>query len=108
MVASLPVQLEYSQVKGSIPALRQADLSRLDSCARASAQAFARGAAFQAPSLVHRMATDETSKDAIIAEVHRYFLDETISAADAQRRIGSMLQALNKKGRDHVTQNPRR
>ena len=54
------------------------------------------------------MATDETSKDAIIAEVHRYFLDETISAAEAQRRIGMMLQALNKKGRDHVTQNPGR
>ncbi|OEZ98304.1 putative sugar-binding periplasmic protein precursor [Janthinobacterium sp. HH107] len=108
VVASPSVQLEYSQVKGSIPALRQADLSRLDSCGRASAQAFARGAAFQAPSLVHRMATDETSKDAIIAEVHRYFLDETISAADAQRRIGSMLQVLNKKGRDHVTQNPGR
>ena len=44
VVASLPVQLDYNQVKGSMPALRDADLSRLDSCARASWRRHSRAA----------------------------------------------------------------
>lgn len=99
VVTAAPAQAEYNQIKGSIPVLRTLDPARMDSCARASAQTFARGAPAQAPSFVHRMATDEASKDAIIAEVQRYFTDDQASAADTQRRIGAMLQALSKPGK---------
>lgn len=99
VVTAAPAQFEYNQIKGSISVLRTADQSKMDSCARASAQAFGRGAAAQAPSFVHRMATDEASKDAIIAEVQRYFNDERQGAAETQRRIGAMVQALAKQGK---------
>ncbi|MEC5162639.1 MULTISPECIES: ABC transporter substrate-binding protein [unclassified Janthinobacterium] len=99
VVTAAPAQFEYNQIKGSISVLRGADQSKMDSCARASAQAFGRGAAQQAPSFVHRMATDEASKDAIIAEVQRFFTGDQVSAADTQRRIGAMVQALTKQGK---------
>lgn len=97
IVMSPAGQAEYSQVKGSIPVLRNPDLSRMDSWSRASWKLFSRGAAWQAPSLTHRMATDESSKDAIIAEVHRFFMNEQISVADAQRRLGQIASTLVKK-----------
>ncbi|MET3132955.1 glucose/mannose transport system substrate-binding protein [Oxalobacteraceae bacterium GrIS 1.11] len=99
VLVSAPAQLEYNQIKGSLSVLRGADPARMDSCTRASAQTFARGAAVQAPSFVHRMASDETSKDAIVAELRRYFMDEKISATDAQRRIGAIAQALSQQGK---------
>lgn len=105
-VAMSPItQSEYNQIKGSIPVLRNPDMTRMDSCAKASWQAFARGSAAQAPSLVHRMATDEITKDAIIAEVHRYFLDDRIQESDVQQRLGAITRALSKKGSENDAQN---
>nr|WP_229262791.1 ABC transporter substrate-binding protein [Duganella radicis] len=95
LLVSMPVQLEYNQLKGSVPVRRDADPARMDSCARASWTAFAQGAAVQAPSLVHRMATDEASRDAIIAEIHRYFLDDRTTPAEAQRRLGVLFRLFN-------------
>jgi len=74
---------------------RDADPARMYSCARASWTTFAGGEAVQAPSLVHRMATDEASRDAIIAEVHRYFLDDRATPAEAQRRLGALFRLFN-------------
>jgi glucose/mannose transport system substrate-binding protein len=45
------------------------------------------------------MAADEESRDAIIAEVHRFFSDDTISTADAQRRLAAVLRALGPRPR---------
>lgn len=95
LIVTPAVQQQYNAVKGSVPVRRDADLSRMDSCARASWSAFARGAQAQAPSLVHRMAADEESRDAIIAEVHRYFADDRVTAADVQRRLASILRPFN-------------
>lgn len=78
-----------------MPVRRDADPTRMDSCARASWTTFAKGAAVQAPSLVHRMATDEATRDAIIAEVQRYFLDDRVTVAEAQRRIGALFKMFN-------------
>ncbi|MBY0557684.1 MAG: ABC transporter substrate-binding protein [Burkholderiaceae bacterium] len=89
------VQAEYNQLKGAVPVRRDADVSRMDSCARASWRSFAQGAAAQAPSLVHRMATEETSRDAIIAEIHRFFLDDKATPAEAQRRLGALFRLFN-------------
>jgi glucose/mannose transport system substrate-binding protein len=36
------------------------------------------------------MALDEIVRDAIVAEVHRFFLDDTIAVADSARRLGAI------------------
>ncbi len=84
---SAAVQADYNQIKGSVPVLRNPDMTKMDSCARASWTLFASGAAAQVPSLVHRMASDEITKDAIISEIHRFFLDDSIIVADTQQRL---------------------
>ena len=95
LAATASMQQQYNAIKGSVPVRRDADPARMDSCARASWIAFGKGAAAQAPSLVHRMAADEESRDAIIAEVHRFFMDDSVAAADTQRRLAAILRALN-------------
>jgi glucose/mannose transport system substrate-binding protein len=95
LLVSPPVQAEFNTLKGGVPVRRDADPSRMDSCARASWTTFAQGASVQAPSLVHRMATDEASRDAIIAEIHRYFLDDRTTPAEAQRRLGTLFRLFN-------------
>jgi len=91
------VQAGFNALKGGVPVRRDADPAAMDSCARQSWTVFAKGAAMQAPSLVHRMALDEASRDAIIAEVHRFFLDERVTPGQAQRRLGALFRLFNLK-----------
>lgn len=98
LVAQPAVQAEYNAIKGSVPVRQDADPARMDACARASWLAFMQGPAAQAPSLTHRMATDETGKDVIVAEIHRYFLDDKATPADAQQRLGAIFRALRLRG----------
>lgn len=95
LLVSPSVQADFNALKGAVPVRRDADPTRMDSCARASWTTFAQGAAVQAPSLVHRMASDEASRDAIIAEIHRYFLDDRATPAEAQRRLGALFRLFN-------------
>ena len=88
------LQADYNRVKGSVSPRLDADPAAMDACARDSWTLFARGEAVQAPSLVHRMATDEASKDAIVAEVHRYFINDQVPAAEVQKRLGAMFRVL--------------
>ena len=97
---SSAVQLDYNKYKGSIPVVRSPDMRKMDSCSTSSWQAFSRGAAYQAPSLVHRMATDETTKDAIVAEVRRFFMDDQITEAEAQRRLATVARTLSRTGKN--------
>jgi glucose/mannose transport system substrate-binding protein len=87
------IQGRYNQAKGSAPVRRDFDVTRLDPCARASWQAFASNDT-RVPSMVHRMATDDTTKNAIIAEIHRYFYDDAMAASHMQSRLASMFRAL--------------
>lgn len=96
---SQAVQTEYNKFKGSLPVWRAPDLSKMDICAQSAWRAFSKGVADQAPSLVHRMATDETTKDAIVAEVRRFFMDEQISVADTQKRLAAIARALSRSGK---------
>jgi glucose/mannose transport system substrate-binding protein len=91
------VQGDYNQIKGSIPVLRQPDLARMDSWSRASWQLFARGPSVQVPSLTHRMATDEMTRDAMIAAVHRFFVDDAHPIATIQQRLGFIAASTNRK-----------
>jgi glucose/mannose transport system substrate-binding protein len=95
LLLSPALQADFNLLKGSVPVRRDADPAHMDSCARASWSTFARGAVVQAPSLVHRMAIDEASRDAIIAEVHRYFLDDQAPVAVAQRRLAALFRLFN-------------
>jgi len=90
------VQTDYNQFKGAIPVWRFPAVSKMDSCSVASWNSFSKGAAFQAPSLVHRMATDETTKDAIVAEVRRYFMDDKMSEIETQRRLAAIARTSPK------------
>lgn len=94
LAMSPAVQAEYNTIKGSVPVRRDADPTRMDACARRSWSDFARGDTTLAPSFVHRMATDEASKDAIIAELHRFFMDDRIGAAEVQRRLAALYRVL--------------
>lgn len=96
IVVSPGVQNDYNQIKGSISVLRNPDLSRMDSCARASWSIFSRGASVQVPSFTHRMATDETSRDTIINELHKFFMDDDITVEETQRRFVLIANILRK------------
>ncbi len=89
------LQADFNALKGGVPVRRDADPALMDSCARASWTTFAQGAAVQAPSLVHRMAGDEASRDAIIAEIHRFFSDDRAPVAEAQRRLAALFRLFN-------------
>ncbi|MBP0598103.1 carbohydrate ABC transporter substrate-binding protein [Herbaspirillum sp. LeCh32-8] len=99
IVTSPAVQSEYNKFKGSIPVWRAPD-PHMDRCARDSWRAFSKGQAYQAPSLVHRMATDETTKDAIIAEVQRFFLDRNVTEEQAQKRLAAIARTLSRNRND--------
>jgi glucose/mannose transport system substrate-binding protein len=108
-VMSPLAQQQYSAAKGSVPVRRDANPAAMDSCARSSWRSFARGAPAQAPSLVHRMAADEESRDAIIAELHRFYMDDGVTPGETQRRLASLLRTLNlrsnkQQGSQHATQ----
>jgi glucose/mannose transport system substrate-binding protein len=90
------VQNDYNEIKGSIPVLRNPDFSKMDSCTRASWSVFSRGAGVQVPSFSHRMATDETSRDTIINELHQFFMDDDISVEETQRRFVLIANILRK------------
>jgi glucose/mannose transport system substrate-binding protein len=94
LIMSPSLQNDFSRIKGSIPVLRSPQLSVMDSCARASYKLFTSGAAARVPSLAHRMATDEIVRDAIVAEIHRFFLDDSIGVADTQRRLGTIARTF--------------
>jgi glucose/mannose transport system substrate-binding protein len=96
LIMSPALQNDYNQIKGSIPVLRYPQLTKMDSCARASYALFSSGQAAQVPSLVHRMATDEIVRDAIVAEVHRFFIDDGVSVAEAQRRLATVARTFTK------------
>ncbi|GHD69187.1 sugar ABC transporter substrate-binding protein [Jeongeupia chitinilytica] len=100
LMMSPAVQGAYNRIKGSVPVRRDADTAGMDACARASWRTFAHGAGVQAPSMVHRMATDETLKDAIIAQLHRYYTDEHMPVSEAQRRIAGLVRTLAVQGGD--------
>jgi len=97
IIVSPTAQLGYSKLKGSVPVRKDVDIASLDSCGRNSWRTFARGAAYQAPSLVHRMAADDTFKDAIVKQIQAFYLDEKISVAETQQRLAAMVRALNRK-----------
>jgi len=96
LMVSPNVQADYNIAKGSVSVLKNADQTRMDSCARSSWKVFSHGSAVQVPSLAHDMATDGISKDAIIAEIVHFFADDSIKVEQTQHRLGAITRSLPK------------
>jgi glucose/mannose transport system substrate-binding protein len=95
-VVGMPAQLAYNRIKGSVPVrqdLSPAALSSMDSCARDSWETFASSATDRVPSLAHRMAADEATKDAVAQALWRFLADPRMDTVDAQRRLASVMRA---------------
>ena len=94
IVTNVPTQLGYNRNKGAVPVRRDIDPSSFDPCAKDSWQTFGRPDAPKLPSLTHRMAADEATKDAIASTVYRFVLDERQTPQDTQRRLATVIKAL--------------
>jgi glucose/mannose transport system substrate-binding protein len=91
----MPAQLAYNRIKGSVPVRRDlsaSGLASLGGCARDSWETFASPAAARVPSLAHRMAADEATKDAVAQSLWRYLTDPRMDAQEAQKRLASVIR----------------
>lgn len=96
LLASAPIQRSYNQVKGSVPVRRDIDPGLLDACAQQSWNTFADPRAHRVPSLAHRMAASEATKEAVANLVQGFVLRRGISAAQTQRKLASVVRAMLK------------
>lgn len=92
-------QLSFSARKGTIPVRSDLPLDQLDDCAQTSAHVFreAESAGLLAPSVAHSMATSPIIEGAIFDALHRFFRDDTLSAATTQQQLARLMGVL----RDH-------
>ena len=44
---------------------------------------------------MHRMATDEEGRDVIIALIHKFFMDDSVTPADTQKRLADLFRTQN-------------
>jgi glucose/mannose transport system substrate-binding protein len=91
-----PVQLAYNRIKGSVPVrkdLSALQISTMDACARDSWEAFAAADTARVPSLAHRMAADESTKDAVAQTLRRFLADPHMAVREVQRRLASDIHA---------------
>ena len=93
LVFNASTQLAYNRIKGSVPVQRDIDVASLDSCARDSWATFADPRTARVPSLAHRMAADESIKDAVAQTLWRYLIDPRMEPAEAQRRLAAVIRA---------------
>ena len=93
---SKAVQFAYNRIKGSVPVrkdLSPIQLSSMDACARDSWETFAAADTAHVPSLAHRMAADESTKDAVAQTLWRYLADPQVDVREVQRRLASDIHA---------------
>lgn len=88
------MQERYNRIKGSVSVLRQANLAAMDNCARDSWLLFATPGTELVPSMSIGMAGEEVLRDALIVELHRFFMDDAISVEDTQRRMAAATRAF--------------
>ena len=94
-ISAMPAQIAYNRIKGSVPVRRDLSagtLVTLSGCARDSWETFASPAAARVPSLAHRMAADEATKDAVAQALWRYLNDPHMEAQEAQKRLAAVIR----------------
>ena len=85
-------QLAFNQAKGSVPVRTDIDPAQLDECARDSWQTLARPGAPLLPSIVHRMAAVESTREALGDVLHRFIRDRAVAPRDAQAQLVSIVR----------------
>ncbi|MDB2448929.1 ABC transporter substrate-binding protein [bacterium] len=90
------VQRNFSLAKGTIPVRRDLTMAGFDDCSRASHHVFNQAAAEHrlAPSMAHSMATSPETEDAVFEIVHRFFIDDSVTAVEATAQLAQSLRAL--------------
>ncbi len=86
-LTSVSTQRAYNRIKGAVPVRQDIDTAGMDACALDSFTTFADRRAERVPSLAHRMAADDATKDAIADAVLRFLMNPATSPADARRRL---------------------
>lgn len=83
-------QKTFNQIKGSIPARPDLDMSGFDSCAKRSMEDFqaARDADTLVPSMAHRMAMRSDVQGAFFDIITNYFNSSDMTAEQAAERLG--------------------
>jgi glucose/mannose transport system substrate-binding protein len=75
--------------------LRDADPALMDSCARASWTMLADPAATLVPSIAIGMIGDDVMRDALASELYRFFMDDSVTVQDTQRRLAAVSRAFS-------------
>ncbi|WP_236546682.1 ABC transporter substrate-binding protein [Psychromonas sp. L1A2] len=88
-------QQDFSQLKGSIPARTDLDLSAFDECSQLSSTDFKED--IKVPSFTQNMATSSHQKAQIIQLISDYFNSDSLSAEEAVKQLGVMVKALTSK-----------
>jgi glucose/mannose transport system substrate-binding protein len=89
------LQERYNRIKGSATVLRDADPALMDSCARASWTMLADPAATLVPSIAIGMIGDDVMRDALASELYRFFMDDSVTVQDTQRRLAAVSRAFS-------------
>lgn len=93
---STDVQDRYNRAKGSVPVIRRPGLGTMDSCARESWTLLARPGAVLVPGIVVGMSGDESMRNALVSELHRFFSDDRIDVLDTQQRLAIAGRAIKR------------
>lgn len=96
-VTSVPAQLSYNKVKGSVPVRRDIDSKTLDVCAKDSLESFNNPKITKVPSLAHRMVADEATKDAIAYTLWRSLTADTSNLKETQIRLAAIIRSADNK-----------
>lgn len=94
VLTSAATQRAYNRPKGAVPVRSDIDPATLDACGRDSWSTFADRQAERVPSLAHRMAAGEATKDAIADIVQRFVLNPDAPTAETQRRLSGVVKAM--------------
>lgn len=80
-------QMAYNQAKGSVPARTDIDPAQLDVCARDSWQTLAKPGSPLLPSIAHRMAAVESTREAMGEVLHRFIKTRSVTPQQAQAQL---------------------
>ena len=80
-------QMAYNQAKGSVPVRTDIDPSQLDVCARDSWQTLAKPGSPLLPSIAHRMAAVESTREAMGEVLHRFVKTRSVTPQQAQAQL---------------------
>lgn len=90
VLMSPTTQADFNAVNGSVSPLKNADPLKMDSCARSSWKLFAQGGRNQVPSVIAGMTGDIAYRNALVAELNRYFNDNSVPVNQAQSRLAAL------------------